>query len=87
MLYATKSATFRAATSGRPVAAPAPRAPVARRLVTLRADAGDKASEAARDAQKSVGGGVVEGRGWGGVGGQAFRFCQDLRDLSSDLCI
>lgn len=58
MLYATKSATFKAATSGRPVAAPAPR-PVSRRLVTpVRAsDAdrlGDKASEAARDAGKSV---------------------------------
>lgn len=58
MLYPTTSATFKAATSGRPVAAPAPR-PVSRRLVTpVRAsDAdrlGDKASEATRDAGKSV---------------------------------
>lgn len=62
MIYATKSASFKVATSGRPTVAPAPR-PVARRLVApLRAsdgDAerlGDKASEAARDAQKSVSG-------------------------------
>lgn len=56
-MYATKSASFKAATT-RPVAAAAPR-PVTRRLVTVvrASDAdrvGDKASEAARDAQKSV---------------------------------
>lgn len=56
-MYATKSASFKAATT-RPVAAAAPR-PVSRRLVTVvrASDAdrvGDKASEAARDTQKSV---------------------------------
>lgn len=58
MLYATNSTAFKAACS-RPRVAAAP-VVVARptvRLAPVRAtDAGDKASEAARDAQKSVSG-------------------------------